>query len=94
MNDLNKLIKKAKQRDKKAILVLLKHFDPLLKRQAHLFSQMELEFEDVYQQAALLFILGIYQYREIPPVTFSGYIKNRIKWGLWTYWRKQKQYIV
>lgn len=91
MNDLNKLIKKAKQRNEQAMLGLLEQFNPLLKRQAHLFSQMGLEFEDAYQQAALLFVLGVYQYREIPPVTFPGYIKKRIKWGLWTYWRKEKR---
>ncbi|HKK83516.1 MAG TPA: hypothetical protein VJ958_04730 [Atribacterota bacterium] len=84
----NKLIQKANQGDKKAMTILLEQFIPLLKRQAGYFRQMGLEYEDAYQQAALLFISGVYQYREIPPVTFAGYIKKRIKWGLWGYWRK------
>ncbi|MFW6149389.1 MAG: hypothetical protein ACOC6D_05995 [Atribacterota bacterium] len=83
-----KQIQKAKQGDKKAMTILLQQFIPLLKRQAGYFRQMGLEYEDAYQQAALLFISGVYQYQEIPPVTFAGYIKKRIKWGLWGYWRK------
>jgi len=94
MTICNKLIQKAKQGDKKAMTILLEQFIPLLKRQADSFRQMGLEYEDAYQQAALLFISGVYQYKEVPPVTFAGYIKKRIKWGLWGYWRRQKQYIV
>jgi len=90
----NKLIQKAKQGDKKAMTILLEQFIPLLKRQADSFRQMGLEYEDAYQQAALLFISGVYQYNEVPPVTFAGYTKKRIKWGLWGYWRRQKQYTV
>jgi len=88
------LIQKAKNGDKEAMTFLLQQFIPLLKRQAGYFRQMGLEYEDAYQQAALLFITGIYQYKEMPPVTFAGFIKKRIKWGLWGYWRKQKQYRV
>ena len=88
MTICNKLIQKAKQGDKKAMTILLEQFIPLLKRQADSFRQMGLEYEDAYQQAALLFISGVYQYKEVPPVTFAGYIKKRIKWGLWGYWRK------
>ena len=94
MTICNKLIQKAKPGDKKAMTILLEQFIPLLKRQADSFRQMGLEYEDAYQQAALLFISGVYQYKEVPPVTFAGYIKKRIKWGLWGYWRRQKQYIV
>jgi len=94
MTICNKLIQRAKQGDKRAMTILLEQFIPLLKRQAGSFRQMGLEYEDTYQQAALLFISGVYQYNEVPPVTFAGYIKKRIKWGLWGYWRRQKQYIV
>jgi DNA-directed RNA polymerase specialized sigma subunit len=94
MSNMNKFIQKAQQGNKKAMTILLQQFNPLLKRQASYFYQMGLEYEDAYQQAALLFILGVYQYQEIPPVTFAGYMKKRIKWGLWMYWRKQKQYTV
>jgi DNA-directed RNA polymerase specialized sigma subunit len=94
MSNMNKFIQKAQQGNKKAMTILLHQFNPLLKRQASYFYQMGLEYEDAYQQAALLFILGVYQYQEIPPVTFAGYMKKRIKWGLWMYWRKQKQYTV
>ena len=92
--NLNRIIKKARQKDKKAMVQLLEQFNPLLKSQASYFHQMGLEYEDAYQQAALLFISGVYQYQEIPPITFAGYMKKRIKWGLWGYWRKQKQYRV
>ncbi len=88
MINLNRMIQKAQQEDKKAMTLLLQQFYPLLKRQASYFQQMGLEYEDAYQQASLLFILGVYQYKEIPPVTFAGYMKKRIKWGLWGYWRR------
>ena len=88
MDDINALIYKAQERDQKAMMKLIDKFNPLLKKQANCFRQMGLEFEDAYQQAALCFITGVYQYKPIPPITFAGYIKNRIKWGLWMYWRK------
>lgn len=94
MNNLKRLVNKAQGQNKSAMYSLIKQFDPLLKRQAAYFRQMGLEYNDAYQQAALLFITGVYQYHEIPPVTFPGYIKKRIKWGLWMYWRKQNQYRV
>lgn len=90
----NKLILKAKKGDKEAMMKLLQQFNPLLKRQANFFQHMGLEYEDAYQQAALYFISGVYQYQPLPPVTFAGYMKKRIKWGLWMYWRKEKQYNV
>jgi len=88
MTNFNHLIQKAQQEDKQAMSLLLQQFNPLLKKQASFFYQMGLEYEDAYQQAALLFILGVYHYREMPPVTFAGYMKKRIKWGLWVYWRR------
>jgi|LDZU01.1.fsa_nt_gi DNA-directed RNA polymerase specialized sigma subunit len=91
-NDI--LIQKAKEGDKKAMASLIKQFYPLIKREAKKFQYMGLEFDDAFQQAALLFITGVYQYKKIPPITFAGFMKKRIKWGLWGYWRKQKQYRV
>ena len=43
--------------------------------------------EDVFQQGALLFIIAVYDYEERPPTTFAGYMKKRIDWGLWVYYR-------
>jgi len=84
----DKLIQKAKDGDKEAMLRLIKQFEPLFKGQAGYFRQMGLEYEDAYQQAILCFITGVYQYQPLPPVTFAGYMKKRVKWGLWVYWRK------
>ncbi len=91
METRNKLIQKAKAGDKEAMMQLIEQFNPLLKRKASLYRQMGLEYEDAYQQAVLYFIIGVYQYQPLPPVTFAGYMKKRIKWGLWMYWRKQLQ---
>ena len=90
MSHLETLIKQAKKQDKKAMQSLIIQFKPLLKRQARQFYLMGLEYDDAYQQAALIFILSIYQYQERPAIPFAGYIKKRIHWGLWSYWRKQK----
>ncbi len=93
MSELKELIAKAKQKDLKAMGDLFNKFKPLLKSRAKRYSRMELEYEDVFQQGALLFILAVYEYQEKPPTTFAGYIKKRIDWGLWVYYRgylKQK----
>lgn len=84
----DRLIQKAKAEDKDAMLQLIEQFGPLFKRKASFYYQMGLEYEDVYQQAVLYFIIGVYQYMPMPPVTFAGYIKKRLKWGLWAYFRK------
>lgn len=97
MENMDKLIQEARKGNQDVMARLLHKFNPLLKRQASYFRQMGLEFEDAYQQAALLFITGVYKYKEMPPVTFAGYMKKRIKWGLWGYWRywtSQNQYRV
>ena len=89
MEEMDILIKKAKERDQEAMLELIGKFNPLLKKQAGSFTQMGLEYDDAYQQGVLCFISGIYKYEPMPPVTFAGYMKKRIKWGLWMYWRSQ-----
>ena len=88
MSELKELIAKAKQRDVKEMEELFNQFKPLLKSRAKRYSRMELEYDDVFQQGALLFILAVYDYQEKPPTTFAGYIKKRIDWGLWVYYRK------
>ena len=88
MSELKELIAKAKKKDEKAMEELFNQFKPLLKSRAKRYSQYGLEYEDVFQQGALIFILTVYDYKEQPPVTFAGYMKKRIDWGLWMYYRK------
>ena len=93
MSELKELIVKAKQKNLKAMGELFNKFKPLLKSRARRYSRMGLEYEDVFQQGALLFIIAVYDYKERPPTTFAGYMKKRIDWGLWVYYRgylKQK----
>jgi len=96
MSELKELIARATQKDLKAMEALFNQFKPLLKSRARRYSRYGLEYEDVLQQAALLFILAVYHYKEKPPTTFAGYMKKRIDWGLWVYYRgylKQKMEI-
>lgn len=88
MSELKFLINKAKQKDLKAMGELFNKFKPLLKSRAKRYSRYGLEYDDVFQQGALIFILAVYDYQEIPPTTFAGYMKKRISWGLWVYYRK------
>jgi len=86
--ELKELITKSKQKDVKAMEKLFLKFTPLLKSRAKRYSRIGLEYEEVFQQAALIFILAVYDYMERPPTTFAGYIQKRIDWGLWVYYRK------
>ena len=88
MSELKKVIAKAKQKDVKAMEELFNQFKPLLKSRARKYSRYGLEYDDVFQQAVLIFILAVYNYKEKPPTTFAGYMKKRIDWGLWIYYRK------
>ena len=88
MSELKELIAKAKQKDLKAMEELFNKFKPLLKSRAKRYSRYGLEYDDVFQQAALIFILAVYNYKEKRPTTFAGYMKKRIDWGLWMYYRK------
>jgi len=85
---LKKLIVHAKQKDITAMGELFNQFKPLLKSRARKYSRYGLEYEDIFQQGALLFILAVYEYKEKPPATFAGYMKKRIDWGLWVYYRR------
>ena len=88
MSELKELIAKAKQKDVKAMEKLFNQFKPLIKSRAKRYSRIGLEYDDVFQQASLLFILAVYDYKERPPVTFSGYVKKTIDWRLWLYYQK------
>ena len=91
MSELKELIAKAKQKDLKAMEELFNQFKPLLKSRAKRYSRYGLEYDDVFQQAALLFIIGIYEHqpeKERSPTAFSSYIKKRLDWGLWMYYRQ------
>ena len=88
MSELKELIAKAKQKKVKAMEELFNQFKPLLKSRANKYSGYGLEYDDLFQQASLIFILAVYDYQEQPPVTFAGYIKKRLEWGLWIYVRK------
>ena len=91
MSKLKELIAKAKQKDVRAMGDLFNQFKPLLKSRAKRYSRIGLEYDDVFQQAALLFIIGVYDYKEKGNVPFAGYIKKRINWGLYLYNRKYLQ---
>ena len=86
--EFKELISKAKEKEVKAMEELFTRFKPLLKSRAKRYSKSGLEYEEVFQQASLLFILAVYDYTERTPTTFAGYIKKRIDWGLWVYYRK------
>ena len=91
MSELKELIAKAKQKNVKAMEELFNQFKPLLKSKAKRYSRIGLEYDDVFQQAALLFIIGVYEHqtkKERSPTAFSSYIKKRLDWGLWMYYRK------
>ena len=88
MSELKSLIVKAKKKNVEAMEELFNKFKPLLKSRAGRYSRYGLEYEDVFQQASLIFILAVYDYKEQPPVTFAGYIKKRLDWELWVYYRK------
>jgi len=86
--ELKELIVKAKEKDIKAMEKIFNQFKPLLKSRTKRYSRYGLEYDDIFQQGALLFIIAVYDYKERPPTTFAGYIKKRIDWGLWVYYRK------
>ena len=86
MSELKELIARAKQRNLKAMEELFNQFKPLLKSRARKYSRYGLEYDDVFQQGALLFIVGVYEHqaeKERSPTAFSSYIKKRLDWGLW-----------
>jgi len=91
MSELKFLINKAKQKDLKAMGELFNKFKPLLKSRAKRYSRYGLEYDDVFQQGALIFILAVYDYKEKGNVPFAGYIKKRINWGLYHYYRRYMQ---
>jgi len=91
MSELKELIACAKQRNIKAMGKLFNQFKPLLKSRSKRYSKWGQKYEDVFQQAALIFILAVYDYKEENNVPFAGYIKKRINWGLYHYYRRYMQ---
>jgi len=91
MSEPKELITKAKQKNLKAMEELFNQFKPLLKSRSKKYSKWGQKYEDVFQQAALIFILAVYDYREDKNVPFAGYIKKRINWGLYHYYRRYMQ---
>ena len=88
MSELTELIAKAKQKNVKAMGELFNQFKPLLKSRSKRYSKWGQRYEDVFQQAALIFILAVYDYKEEKNVPFAGYIKKRINWGLYHYYHR------
>jgi len=88
LKELKTLIEKAREKDEKAMEALFRKFTPLLKSSAKRYACFGLEYDDVFQQAALIFIIAVYEFEKNMHIPFSGYIKKRINWGLWTYSRK------
>jgi DNA-directed RNA polymerase specialized sigma subunit len=77
MSELKELIVEAKQKDVKAMGELFNQFKPLLKSRSKKYSKYGQKYEDVFQQAALIFILAVYDYKEEKNIPFSGYIMQR-----------------
>jgi len=91
MSELKELIARAKQRNVKAMGELFNQFKPLLKSRSKRYSKWGQKYEDVFQQAALIFILAVYDYKEEKNTPFAGYIKKRINWGLYHYYHRYMQ---
>jgi len=72
MSELKELIAKAKKKDVKGMEELYNQFKPLLKSRARKYSRYGLEYEDIFQQASLLFILAVYDYKENPLLLLRG----------------------
>ena len=91
MYKLKELITRAKQKNVKAMEELFNQFKPLLKSRSKKYSGYGQNYDDVFQQAALIFILAVYDYQEEKNIPFAGYIKKRINWGLYHYYRRYMQ---
>ena len=91
MSELKELIARAKQKDVKAMGELFNQFKPLLKSRSKKYYKYGQKYEDVFQQAALIFILAVYDYKKEKNIPFAGYIKKRINWGLYHYYRRYMQ---
>ncbi len=75
MSELKELIAKAKQRNLKAMGDLFNQYKPLLKSRSKRYSKCGQKYDDVFQQAVLIFILAVYDYQEEKNIAFAGYIK-------------------
>jgi len=91
MSELKELISKAKQKDFKAMEELFKKYKPLLKSNSKKYYRYGMEYDDVFQQASIIFIIAVYDFEEKKDIPFSGYIKKKINWGLYHYYRRHIQ---
>ena len=91
MYELKELIAKAKQKDLKAMEGLFKKYKPLLKSNSKKYCGYSMEYDDVFQQASIIFIIAVYDFEEKKDIPFSGYIKKKINWGLYHYYRRYMQ---
>ena len=87
MKGLKTLIEKAKKKDFDAMEELFKKYRPLLKKSSKKYARYGLEYDDVFQQASIIFIIAVYDFEENMNIPFSGYIKKRINWGLYHFYR-------
>ena len=91
MKGLKTLIEKAKKKDFDAMEELFIKYKPLLKKGSKKYARYGMEYDDVFQQASLIFIIAVYDFEERENIPFSGYIKKRINWGLYHFYRKHMQ---
>jgi DNA-directed RNA polymerase specialized sigma subunit len=91
MFELKELISKAKRKDFKAMEELFKKYKPLLKSNSKKYCRYGMEYDDVFQQASIIFIIAVYDFEGIKDIPFSGYIKKKINWGLYHYYRRYMQ---
>ena len=91
MKELKMLIEKAKKKDFDAMEELFNKYKPLLKNSSKRYARYGLEYDDVFQQASIIFIIAVYDFEENMNIPFSGYIKKRINWGLYHFYRRHMQ---
>ena len=91
MKGLKTLIEKAKKKDFDAMEELFKKYRPLLKKSSKRYTGYGIEYDDVFQQASIIFIIAIHDFEENMNIPFSGYIKKRINWGLYHFYRRHMQ---
>ena len=87
MTELKSLVEKAKKKDVDAMEKLFKKYRPLLKKGSKRYARYGLEYDDVFQQNSIIFIMTVYDFEENMNIPFSGYIKKRINWGLYHFYR-------
>jgi len=88
LKELKTLIEKARKKDVNAMEELFNKYKPLLKKSSKRYDCYGMEYDDVFQQASIIFIIAVYDFEENMNIPFSGYIKKRITWDLYHYYRR------